>query len=42
MQEMLDEEDLHDDEKYAKIILDQAANDDKVLGVNKLRSPSAV
>lgn len=43
MQEMLDEEDLQDNEKYAKIIQDQAAHDEKTLGVNKmLSSPSAV
>ncbi|KAI4500477.1 hypothetical protein M0802_004439 [Mischocyttarus mexicanus] len=43
MQEMLIEEDLQDDEKYAKIIQDQAANDEKTLGVNKmLSSPSAL
>ncbi|KAH0954311.1 hypothetical protein HN011_005482 [Eciton burchellii] len=40
MQEMLDEEDLQDNEKYAKIIQDQAAYDDKILGVNKIVSPS--
>jgi len=39
MQEMLDEEDLQDNEKYAKIIQDQAAYDDKILGVNKILSP---
>lgn len=40
---MLDEEDLQDNEKYAKIIQDQAAHDEKTLGVNKmLSSPSAV
>ncbi|XP_043467239.1 cyclin-H [Leptopilina heterotoma] len=33
MQDMLDEEDLLDNEKYAKIIEDQAANDEKTLGV---------
>lgn len=33
MQDMLDEEDLLDDEQYAKIIQDQAANDEKTLGV---------
>lgn len=43
MQEMLDEENLQDNEKYAKIIQDQAAHDEKTLGVNKmLSSPSAV
>lgn len=42
MQEMLDEEDLQDNEKYAKIIQDQAAYDDKILGVNKILSPSAL
>lgn len=40
MQDMLDEEDLLDSEKYAKIIQDQAANDDKILGVTKVVSPS--
>ncbi|XP_034941959.1 cyclin-H [Chelonus insularis] len=40
MQEMLDEDDLQDDEKYAKIIQDQAANEEKILGVNKIRSPA--
>ena len=40
MQEMLDEEDLQDNEKYAKIIQDQAANDEKTLGVSKVSSPS--
>lgn len=39
---MLDEEDLQDNERYAKIIQDQAAHDDKILGVNKLSSPSAL
>ncbi|XP_057328838.1 cyclin-H [Microplitis mediator] len=39
MQEMLDEEDLHDDDRYAKIMKDQAANDDKVLGVERIHSP---
>ncbi|KAL0118988.1 hypothetical protein PUN28_009549 [Cardiocondyla obscurior] len=38
MQEMLDEEDLQDNEKYAKIIQDQAVSDDKVL---EMLSPSA-
>lgn len=42
MQDMLDEEDLLDNEKYAKIIQDQAAHDDKILGVNKLLSPSVL
>lgn len=42
MQEMLDEEDLQDNEKYARIIQDQAAHDDKILGVNKILSPSAL
>lgn len=42
MQEMLDEEDLQDNEKYAKIIQDQAAHDEKTLGVNKILSPSAL
>ncbi|XP_012276140.1 cyclin-H isoform X2 [Orussus abietinus] len=36
MQEMLDEEDLRDNEKYAKIIQDQAAHDEKILGVSKV------
>lgn len=39
MQEMFDEEDLMDDEKYAKIVQNQANHDDKVLGVTKV-SPS--
>lgn len=42
MQEMLDEEDLQDNEKYAKIIQDQAAHDEKILGVSKVLSPSAL
>lgn len=42
MQEMLDEEDLQDNEKYAKIMQDQAANDEKILGVSKVLSPSAL
>lgn len=42
MQEMLDEEDLQDNEKYAKIIQDQAAYDDKILGINKILSPSVL
>ncbi|KYQ52918.1 Cyclin-H, partial [Trachymyrmex zeteki] len=42
MQEMLAEEDLQDNEKYAKIIQDQAAHDDKILGINKILSPSAL
>lgn len=36
---MLDEEDLHDDDRYAKIVKDQAASDDKVLGVERIHSP---
>lgn len=40
MQDMLDEEDLKDNEKYAKIIQDQAANDEKILGVSKILSPT--
>ncbi|XP_033232097.1 cyclin-H [Belonocnema kinseyi] len=40
MQEMLDEDDLLDNEKYAKIIQDQAANDERTLGVVKVSSPS--
>lgn len=39
MLDMLDEEDLLDNEKYAKIIQDQAANDEKTLGVSRV-SPS--
>lgn len=42
MQEMLDEEDLQDNEKYAKIIQDQAAHDEIILGVSKVLSPSAL
>ncbi|KAK0093944.1 hypothetical protein PV326_012293 [Microctonus aethiopoides] len=41
MQEMLDEDDLHDNEKYAKLIQDQAANDEKILGVNRMHSTSS-
>lgn len=33
---MLDEEDLHDDDRYAKIVKDQAANDEKILGVDRI------
>ncbi|XP_011310212.1 cyclin-H [Fopius arisanus] len=40
MQEMLDEEDMHDNEKYAKIVQEQAAQDEKTLGVRGLGSPS--
>lgn len=40
MQEMLDEEDLQDNERYAKIIQDQAAHDEKILGVGKILSPA--
>ncbi|KAF7993404.1 hypothetical protein HCN44_007907 [Aphidius gifuensis] len=40
MQEMLEDDDLHDNEKYAKIIQNQEAHDKKILGVNRLRSPS--
>ncbi|KAH0553666.1 hypothetical protein KQX54_003307 [Cotesia glomerata] len=36
MQEMLDEEDLLDDDRYAKIVKDQAANDEKILGVDRI------
>ncbi|XP_008202058.1 cyclin-H isoform X1 [Nasonia vitripennis] len=36
MQEMFDEEDLIDDEKYAKIVQNQADHDEKVLGVTKV------
>lgn len=39
---MLDEEDIQDSEKYAKIVQDQAAHDEKTLGVNKILSPSAL
>lgn len=39
MQEMLDEDDLQDNEKYARIIQDQEASDKKALGVKRLRSP---
>lgn len=39
MQEMLDEEDLQDNEKYAKIIQNQGSHDEKILGVSKM-SPS--
>lgn len=42
MQEMLEDDDLHDNEKYAKIIQNQEAHDKKILGVNRLRSPSAL
>lgn len=42
MQEMLDEEDLQDNERYAKIIQNQAAHDEKILGVGKILSPSAL
>jgi cyclin H len=40
MQEMLDEEDLLDNEKYAKIIQNQADHDEKVLGVTNVLSPT--
>lgn len=36
---MLDEDDLRDNEKYAKIIQDQAEHDEKILGVSKTLSP---
>lgn len=39
MQELLDEDDLQDDDKYAKIMQDQAAMDEKTLGVRKVHSP---
>lgn len=38
---MLDEDDLHDNEKYAKLIQDQAANDEKILGVNRMHPTSS-
>ena len=40
MQDMLTEEDLLDNEQYAKIIQDQASSDEKTLGVVRTSSPT--
>ncbi|XP_014212754.1 cyclin-H [Copidosoma floridanum] len=42
MQEMIDEEDFLDNQKYAQIVKSQAANDEKILGVTKVQSPGAL
>lgn len=39
MQEMLDDEDMIDSQKYAKIIKDQEAHNEKILEVTRFTSP---
>jgi hypothetical protein len=41
MQDMLDEEDEHSSETYARVAREQASNEERLLGISKVLSPSA-
>jgi hypothetical protein len=40
MQEMLDEEDEHSSESYTRVAREQASDEEKLLGISRVLSPS--